>query len=323
MFRLPLSLMGVVFLVLGSIISATGQDYPLRPVRIVLPVPAGTALDVVTRMIGDHLAEQLGQRVIVENRAGANGLRAVQAVASSASDGYTLLGGASSIWTLPMASKDAPPAVDRGFRQVALISGPAPMYLAVSPRLGIGTFAEFVALARAKPGGLVVGTNAAGTLPHFAGLALAKSADIPLNIVPYNEGGTVAAVADIRGGHIDATIEAIFGLRGALQSGDLILAGVMSKGTDPLHPELPIVAATIPGFSAVGFMTLAAPAGVPDAVVARLNAAIRNALEAPAVRQRFAELGIPRQIMTPGEVEVFVAAERDHWRPIVREFEAK
>jgi tripartite-type tricarboxylate transporter receptor subunit TctC len=129
----------------------------------------------------------------------------------------------------------------------------------VPPKLGVSSFAEFVAVAKSKPGEIVVGTNGAGTLPNLAGLALAKMGNIPVTIVPYNQGGTPAAIADIMGGRVHATIEAVFGLRGALQSGDLKLIGVMSPRPDPDFPEVPVIATTVPGFSAVGFMSLAAP----------------------------------------------------------------
>lgn len=302
--------------------AAHAQDFPARPVRIVLPIPAGTALDVVTRLVSEQLTSRLGQQVVVENRPGAGGLIAAQAVASAPADGYTLLGGASSIWTILPAQKNKLPFdVDRDFTQIALISGATPMYVAVSPKLGVNSFAELAALAKSKPGEISIGTNGAGSLPHFAGLALAKSGNIPFNIVPYNQGGTVAAISDIMGGRIHATIEAVFGLRGPLQSGDLKLIGVMSAQKDALFPEVPVVAATVPGYTAVGFMTLAAPAGTPDAIVQRLNEAVRHALEAPLVKQRYAELGIPRQITTPAEAKAFVEAEEKYWWPLVRTFE--
>jgi tripartite-type tricarboxylate transporter receptor subunit TctC len=302
--------------------AAQAQDFPARPLRIVLPIPAGTALDVVTRLVAEQLSSRLGQQVVVENRPGAGGLIAAQAVATAPGDGYTLLGGASSIWTiLPAQKSKLPFDVERDFTQVALISGATPMYVAVSPKLGIKSFAELAALARSKPGEIAIGTNGAGSLPHFAGLALAKRGNIPFNIVPYNQGGTVAAISDIMGGRIHATIEAVFGLRGPIQSGDIKLIGVMSTQADGLFPDVPVVAATVPGYSAVGFMSLAAPAGTSDRVVQRLNAAVRQALEAPLVAQRFAELGIPRQIMTPAETKAFVDAQAQYWWPLVREFE--
>src|SRR5262245_65158481 len=109
-----------------------------------------------------------------------------------------------------------------------MIVGSAVLFVAVSPKLGVATFSEFVALAKSKPGQIALGTNGAGTLPHFAGLVLEKKGNVPITVVPYNQGGTMAAVADIMGGRVHGTIEGVFGLRGPLQSGDLKLVGQMA-----------------------------------------------------------------------------------------------
>jgi tripartite-type tricarboxylate transporter receptor subunit TctC len=309
----------------GGIAPSQAQaDYPARPIRIVMPLPGGTALDVVTRAVGEQLTGQLGQPIVVENRPGAGGQLAAQAVASAPADGYTLLGGASSIWTiLPAQKKDLPFDVNRDFVQIGMIVGSGPMYIAVSPKLGVNSFPELAALAKSKAGQIVFGTNGAGSLPHFAAMALAKQASIPITVVPYNQGGTVAAVADIMGGRVHATIEAIFGLRGQVQSGDLKLIAVMSPERDPVHPDIPTVASVVPGVDAVGFMSLAAPAGTPAPAVDRLAKALRLALDAPAVKQRFADLGIHVKSMTPAETTAFIAAQEKVWWPLVREFEAK
>jgi tripartite-type tricarboxylate transporter receptor subunit TctC len=309
---------------LGGAPAAAEEPYPARPVKIVMPIPPGSALDVVTRLIGEQLTARWGQQVVVENRPGAGGLIAAQAVATASPDGYTLLGGAGSIFTILPAQKERLPFdVSRDFIQVGMILGSAPMYLAVPPKLGVSSFAEFVALAKSKPGEIVVGTNGAGTLPNFAGLALAKMGNIPVTIVPYNQGGTPAAIADIMGGRVHATIEAVFGLRGALQSGDLKLIGVMSPKPDPDFPEVPMVATTVPGFSAVGFMSLAAPAGTPGSIVRHLNEGLRHALETPSVRQRLEDLGMRATAMTPAETTAFIENEEKLWWPIVKAYEQK
>lgn len=157
---------------------AGAQDsYPSKPIKIVLPIPAGTALDVVTRVVSDDMAKRLGQPVVVEAHPGAGGLLAAQAVISAPADGYTLLGGAASLFTILPAQKDNLSIdVSRDFTQIGLIVGRGVMYVAVSPNLGVSTFAEFVTLAKSKPGQIVVGTNAAGTLPHYAGQVSPQSA---------------------------------------------------------------------------------------------------------------------------------------------------
>jgi tripartite-type tricarboxylate transporter receptor subunit TctC len=303
------------------ITTASAQDaFPTKSVKIVLPIPPGSALDVVTRVIGEQISTRWGQQVVVENRPGAGGVIAAQAVVTAPPDGYTLLGGASSIFTiLPAQKAGLPFDVNRDFTQIGMIVGSGVMYIAVSPKLGISSYPEFVALAKSKPQQIVVGTNGAGTLPHFAGLALLKKGNIPINLVPYNQGGTMAAVADIMGGRAHATIEAVFGLRGQLQSGDLKLIGAMSPERDPVYPDVPTIAETVPGLTAVGFMSLAAPAGTPDHVVRRLSEGLRQAIETPVVRQRFAELGVPVKIMTPAETTAYIENEQKFWWPFVRE----
>ena len=305
--------------------SATAQGtFPAKPIKIILPIPAGSALDVVTRLIAEDLTGQLGQQVIVEDRPGAGGLIAAQVVATALPDGYTLLGGASSIFTiLPAQKATLPFDVNRDFTQIGMIVGNGIMYLAVPPRLGVTSFADFVVLAKSKPGEIIVGTNGAGTLPHYAGLALAKAGNIPITIVPYNQGGTPAAIADIMGGRVHATIELAFGMLGAIQSGDLKLIGAMSPERDAFYPDVATVAATIPGFSAVGFMSLAAPAGTPKPVVRRLNESLNRAIQTPSVKQRLDELGIPVKVMTPEETNAYIKNEQRIWWPLVKELEGQ
>ena len=299
-------------------------NFPVRPVKIILALPAGSALDVVARVAGEALTRRWGQQVIVENRPGAGGVLAAQAVASAPPDGYTLLGAGGSLFQiLPAQREKIAIDVNRDFVQVGMVVCCNPMFVAVSPKLGVTTFPQFVALAKSKPQEILIGTNGTGTLPNFAGLMIAKTGNIPITVVPYAQGGTLAAITDIMGGRVHATIEAIAGLRGQLQSGDLKLIGVMSDKRDPEYPEVPTIAETVPGITAIGFMSLVAPAGTPSEVVRRLNGALNQALETTSVRQRFAELSMPIKIMTPEETKSFVENEEKLWWPMVREFEPK
>jgi tripartite-type tricarboxylate transporter receptor subunit TctC len=305
--------------------SASAQDnFPTKPIKIVLPVPAGSALDIATRAIGDQLSSRWGQQVLIEARPGAGGLIAGQAVANAAPDGYTLVGGPASLFTILPAQKERLPIdVNRDFTQVGMIVGSGVMFIAVSPKLGVATFPKFVALARSKPGQIAVGTNGAGTLPHFAGLVLEKKGNVPITVVPYNQGGTMAAVADIMGGRVHGTIEGVFGLRGPLQSGDLKLIGQMAPQREPEFPDVPAVAETIPGLSAVGFMSLAAPAKTPEHIIRRLSEGLSQALDSLSVKQRFAEIGVPIRNLTPAQTKAFIENEQRIWWPLVKEFTAQ
>ena len=299
-----------------------GQEtFPRKPIKIVLPVPAGSALDIATRAIADDLTAQLGQPVFVEPRPGAGGLIAAQAVVSAPADGYTLLGGAASLYTILPAQKEKLSVdVNKDFTHIGMIVGSAALFVAVSPKLGVSSFSEFVSLAKSKPGHIVVGTNGGGTLTHFAALAIEKRGGVPITVVPYNQGGTTAVVADILGGRVHATIEAAFGLRGALQSGDLQLIGQMTLAPEPEFPDVQLVAQTIPELTAIGFLNLAAPAGTPEPIVRRLAVALQRALDSPAVKKRYADLGIPIRNMTPVATKAFVENEQKIWWPLVKEF---
>ena len=301
---------------------ASAQDnYPIKPIKIVLPVPPGSALDIATRAIGEQLAAGWGQQVLIEARPGAGGLIAGQAVAGAPADGYTLLGGPASLFTILPAQKEKLPIdVNRDFTQLGMVVGSGVMFIAVSSKLGVSTFQEFAALAKSKPGQIAVGTNGAGTLPQFAGLVLEKKGNVPITVVPYNQGGTMAAVADIMGGRVHATIEGVFGLLGPLQSGDLKLVGQMAPERMPEYPNVPTVAESLPGITAIGFMTLAAPAATPEPIQRRLADGLRRALDSDAVKKRYAELGIPIRNMTPAETKAFVENEQKIWWPLVREF---
>ena len=319
-------LLGAIFVAasIGATSALAQDNFPTKPIKIVLPVPAGSALDIATRAIGDQLSSRWGQQVLIEARPGAGGLIAGQAVANAAPDGYTLVGGPASLFTILPAQKERLPIdVNRDFTQIGMIVGSGVMFIAVSPKLGVATFPEFVALARSKPGQIAVGTNGAGTLPHFAGLVLEKKGNVPITVVPYNQGGTMAAVADIMGGRVHGTIEGVFGLRGPLQSGDLKLIGQMAPQREPEFPDVPAVAETIPGLSAVGFMSLAAPAKTPEHIIRRLSEGLSQALDSLSVKQRFAEIGVPIRNLTPAQTKAFIENEQRIWWPLVKEFTAQ
>jgi tripartite-type tricarboxylate transporter receptor subunit TctC len=320
--RIPL----LAALIVAALITTPVQaqdNYPNKPIKIVLPVPPGSALDIAARAIGEQLASRWGQQVLIEARPGAGGLIAGQAVANAPPDGYTLLGGPSSLFVILPAQKDKLPIdVNRDFAQIGMIVGSAVLFVAVSPKLGVSTWGEFTALAKSKPGQIAIGTNGAGTLPHFAALVIEKKGNVPITVVPYNQGGTMAAVADIMGGHVHGTIEAVFGLRGPLQSNDLKLIGQMAPQPEPEFPNVSTV-----GISAIGFMTLAAPSGTPQPILNRLSEGLNQALDSPAVKQRYADLGVPIRNYTPpirnytpAQTRAFVDNEQKIWWPLVREF---
>jgi tripartite-type tricarboxylate transporter receptor subunit TctC len=304
--------------------TASGQtNFPNRFIKIVNPLPSGSGPDVVIRLTGEKLMGFFGQQIVVENRPGGGGAIAAQAVASASPDGYTILLAVASIFAvLPAQKGKIQVDVNQAFTAVGMV-GDGPLYLAVPAKLGVTSFPEFIALAKSKPGEIFVGTNSAGSLPHFAGLALDKKGNIPITVVPYNQGGTLGAITDILGGRIHAVIEAMFGLRGHVQSGDLKAIGVMSPERDPDFPDVPTVAASIPGFTAIGWLSLATPTGTPETAVSRLSEGLRHALEDSTIKLRLAELGLRPMVRTPTETKAFIESEQNFWWPIVREYESR
>jgi tripartite-type tricarboxylate transporter receptor subunit TctC len=304
---------------LGAAIPVLAADkFPSRPIKIVMPVPAGTGLDVMIRVVGEKLQAELGQPILIENRPGGGGLLAAQAVATAPKDGYTLLGGATSIFDiLPAQNAALPVDVNHDLAQVGgLIS--APMFIAVSPKLGVSNLREFMQLAKSKPKSIVIGTNGAGTFPHFTAMAIAKQANLPVTVLPYTTGGTPEAIKDIMGGRIQAVVEGLGPMRGALKSGDLILIGITAPARDPKFKDVETVAEEVPGFAAVGLVTLVSPSGVPRDVVDQLNAALKNALQDTAVSKKLTDMGLTPRVMTPAQATAQVANDEKYWWPIVK-----
>lgn len=324
MFRSVFSLRSAAFaaLAVSGVCAQTpvqAQPYPNKPIRVVLPLPAGSGLDVVARIVSDPFAADLGQTLIIENRPGGGGIIAAQAVASSPADGYTLLGGASSVFTvLPAQKEKLPIDVNKDLAQIGVLAT-VPLYIAVSPSLNVNTFAEFIAAAKARPGQINVGTNGAGTLPHFTGVMLSKKLGMPITVIPYNTGGTIEAVRDMIGGRVQATIEGFGTLKGFVDSKDIKLIAVMAAEREPPFMDLPTVAETAPGVTAIGFLTLAAPAKTPPEVIARLSKSLSVALRKPEVGQRLVELGMAAKDMTPEQTVKFIEEQQRLWHPIVRE----
>jgi tripartite-type tricarboxylate transporter receptor subunit TctC len=296
------------------------QDtYPLRPVKIVLSLPPGSAPDIRARIIGNELTKIWGQQVVIENRAGAGGALSVQAVLSAPADGYTLLSTVASLFTvLPVQRDKLPFDVNRDLVPIALTSSEG-MVFAVSPKLGVNNLAEFIALAKAQPNKLIIGTNPAGSLPHLAARLFVKLTKVPITVVPYSTGGTNEAIREILGGRNHGVIEARTGLKAQLDSGDLKALAIMARERVITAPDLPTAEGTVPGLVAIGFTGIAGPKGIPDAIVQRLAASIRQALETPEVRDRLEQTGTPFRPLFTSDFARFIEAEQKLWWPIVKE----
>lgn len=299
------------------------EKFPSRPVKIVNTLAAGSATDVRARIIAGELTRLWGQQAIVENRPGGGGVIGVQAVLQAPADGHTLLAAPGSIFQLLPAQNDALPFdVNRDLAPIGLTSV-EPMLIAVSPRLGVGSFAELLALAKSKPHEIAIGTNAAGSLPHLAARLIEQRTGAPFTIVPYATGGVVEALKDLLGGRIHVLVEARPSLVGHLASGDLKALAVMSPERLSNQPDIPSTDETMPGLHAVGWSGLVAPRATPEAVRRQLGEDLRKALENPDVIRRVDQIGTPYKPLYGADFARFIEAEQKQWHPMIRALAGK
>jgi tripartite-type tricarboxylate transporter receptor subunit TctC len=309
---------------MGCSLALAQDKYPSRPVKIIHSLPAGSSPDVRIRIVAEHLTKMWGQQVVVENRPGGGGVIGAQALLSASPDGYTLLAAPSSTFTILPAQKDKLPVdVNRDLVPIALI-GIEGLLLAVSPKLGVNSLAELIALAKKDPHKIIIGTNPAGTLPHLAGRLFVELSKTPFILLPYATGGTNEAIKDILGGRVHAVIESLPGLKGALDSGDLKALAIMSSARLPASPDLPTAAETVAGLTAVGWQALLAPKGTPEAIIQQLREDLRKTLEDAHLQTRLAQIGAtPFQPMSTADLIRFIEAEQKLWWPIAKDTGAR
>ncbi len=294
---------------------AHGQPFPARPLKIVVPFGAGGVADLTARTVAQQLSQSLGQPVVIENRPGAGGVAASEAVARAAPDGHTLLlmSNASAISatlfrSLPYDTvRDFAPVSTLGFFDIAvLVSAASPWR----------TLADLLAQARAHPGQLNVGSINVGSTQHLAAELFRTHAGLDLQIVPFN--GTPAVVNALRGGQIDAAVEILAPVMGQIQGGALRALAVTGAQRSPLLPEVPTAReAGLPDYVASSWNALAVPAATPPEIVARLNREIVAAVGAPAVAARLRELNVAPRAGTPGQAAELLRSEIRRWGEVI------
>jgi len=296
---------------------ASAQAWPARPIRWVLPSAAGSAPDIIARMLSDKLSAALGQQIIIDNRPGAAGNIAAQTVARSAPDGYTFLfGQASTLAINPYTFKSTGFDADRDFAAVISI-GVSPFMFAVTPSLKAHTMAELIALARAEPGKLSFATSASRNLSHISGEMLKATAGIDMVHVPYK--GSQQAAADTVAGLTHLYIDSIPAMSSYAQSGRLRVIGVTARSRVPGFESVPTVNETLPGFEAVGWFALVAPAGTPPEVISRSNRELNTILGQPDVGQRMRGFGMFDFGGSSADLDQFMKSERSKWAKVMRE----
>jgi tripartite-type tricarboxylate transporter receptor subunit TctC len=320
--RFGLTVACLLGLVLAAGAAQAQADYPNKPVRIISDSAPGSAIDVGLRIIADGLNQQWGQQVVVENRPGAGGAISAKAAAEATPDGYTLYAPALSVFlTVPGKAPNLPLVLPRDFLPVGYTAD-QPMAIGVSPKLGVNTLPELIALAKKKPGEISYAVSGVGRLTHLTGELLQVRADIKLQMVPYT-GGSAQALSDALGGRIGMVIEGYTGLTGAFQSGQLKPLAVAGAQRLPNVPNLPTVAETIPGFIATGWQAVVVPKGTPEALINKASADLRTVLNKPDIKGKLAARGSFVRPMTPGEVLKYINDQQTLWKPALERIAAQ
>ena len=299
---------------------ASAQSYPTRPVKMIIPLPPGSAPDIRHRAIAQALSQQWGQQIVVENRPGGGGLIGTRGALNEEPDGYTLLAALASIYTiLPAQNEKLPFDVNADMIPIGLTAYEG-LVLACSSKLGVGSLAEFIEFAKKNPDRYVIGTNPAGSLPHLTAKLFVDLTKTAITVVPYSTGGTNEAIRDIMGGRVHAVIDGWAALRGALESGDLKALAILSPKPTQLLPNLPTALGTMPGFLSIGWQALTVRKGTPDAIVRKLGADLDKVLSDPQVQKRLLDTGPEFQPMYGEELTRFIQNEQKFWGPLAKKY---
>src|SRR5258705_1706165 len=298
-------------------LSAPAQDYPARPVRIVIPLSPGGPTDVPGRMVAQKLSETLGQQFFVENKAGAGGIIGSEFVAKSKPDGYTLLLTASPFVISPHVYKSMPYNALTDFAPVIRIAT-GPYVLVVHPSLGVKSVKELIALAKQQPGKIDFASSGNGGAQHLVTELFMYMAGIKLNHVPYK--GSGPAQQDLMSGIIKVSFVGTPIAIPHMKSGRLKALGVSTAKRSPEMPEVPTIAeAGVPGYEATVWIGLLAPAGTPRDIVAKLNGEIGKLVRADEVKKLIAPTGMEPDPGTPAQFAAYLKADYDKWGKWVRE----
>jgi tripartite-type tricarboxylate transporter receptor subunit TctC len=312
-----------MLLVLAPIIArpAFADDYPNKPIKVISDSAPGSAIDVAFRMAMDRLGTVLGKQIVPIDQPGAGGALAAHTASQSIPDGYTLFAPALSLFiSLPGKAENLPLILPRDFLPVGSLTE-LPMFICASAQSGIKTLPDLIARAKQHPGEISFAATGIGRLTHLTGLLLASKAGIKLEAVPY-AGGPAAALTDVIGGRVPLVIEGYSGLAGAIQAHTITALAVGSMHRLPDFPDLPTLAETLPGFAAGGWQGMVAPLGTPAPIIQKINASLKQVLSEPDLAKQLASRGAYVDPLSPSEVNAFINAQQEQWRPVLEAFEA-
>ena len=297
--------------------ATSGQDYPQRPLRMIVGLPAGGSTDIMGRLVAAKLSERFGQQVVFDNRPGASGIIGADIVAKSQPDGYTLLMAGGSFGIISSLYPKVPFDTAKDFTPIALFAT-SPYVFVVHPSVPAASMQEFIAYAKARPGQLNFAGSTPGSVQRLSGELLKRMTGIDMLYVPYK--GTGVLMPDLLGGRLQAAIDNVLVVVPYMKSGQLRGLAVTSAKRSVVVPELPTIGESgAPGFQSSGWFGVLAPAGTPAPVVKRLNAEISQAMQQPDVRERLLAQGAEPLSGPPDELKKLLAREREVWGKVIRE----
>ena len=306
-------------LIAGVCLTSTvmAQNYPVRPIRVIVPQAPGDACDTFARVLGNYMGERLGQQLVVDNRPGAGGTIGLSLTANAPADGYTFAcGQGGNLSVIPHTMKNVPYDALKDFAPVALI---ATNYLAlfVYPGAPYKTTAEFVKYLKANPGKVSFGSNGEGAFLHMAAELFRSFVGFEYVHVPYKGGAPMAQ--DIIAGRVDAAFSSFTGIYPFVQSGRVRLLGIAKATRAPNYPDLPTVAETVPGFASGGWFGFVAPANVPKEIITILNREANAAMKRPDVRAKLEALGLEIWTESPEYLRDLMKSEYEKYGKVARD----
>jgi tripartite-type tricarboxylate transporter receptor subunit TctC len=296
--------------------SAFAQAYPTKPAKVIVPYPPGGPTDIVARVVSQKLSEQMGQQFIVENRPGAGGNIGAEAVAKSPADGYTLLVATTAHAINPSLFKSLGYNLTKDFAPVSQLTS-GPLVIVANPSLPAKNVKELIAVGKAKPGSLNYASSGNGQSTHLSAELFATMAGIKMNHIPYK--GSAPALTDVMGGQASLMFDTMLSAMPHVKNGKLKAIAVTSAARSPAAPDVPTVAESgLPGYEAIAWNGLLVPAGTPADIVAKLNAELKKALDAPDVKDRFSAQGFGAAWNTREAFAKFIQSELDKWAKVVK-----